>query len=760
MKQQITLLMIAFSILSLGAQTSFPSMGELFRDDVVPRIDIFVDANDLALILHPDNARSNEHYPATFIFNNGIVLDTITQVGFRLRGNTSRHSGKKSFKISFNTYEAGGKYYGVEKLNLNGEHNDPSILRSKIAWDLAREMGVVAPRCNPVALYINEEYRGLYLNVEHIDEEFAESRYGNKNGNLYKCLYPADLDYKGSNPDVYKEEYWGNRAYQLKTNEAADNYSDLANFIDVLNNMPDSALPCALEQVFNVQDYLKAIAFDVLIGNWDGPIYNKNNFYLYHNQAADKFEYIPYDVDNTFGIDWFRIDWAARDIYNWSQIGEARPLYSRLLDIPEYHALYSYYMNQFVQEIFTEAKLFPYLDHFKNTLREYAEDDTYRNLDYGFTMEDWEQSFSQSLNYNHTPYGLKDYISKRRSETLNQLEVTNIAPIINQLNTNMPTANEAIHFQAIIADDSSVESVQLCYQINGQGAPNCIAMTTQDAQDFTATIEGLDSGTALTYRIVATDDSGAESSFPRCGSYSLVVLNADLSLAVNEFMASNDFTIADNEGEYDDWLEIYNYGTEAIYLGDKYLSDDEDEPNKWAFPDISIQPDEYLLFWADNDEEQGDNHTNFKLSAGGEFIGIFDSEAEGFALIDGIQFGEQTTDVAFGRLPNGTGIFQPLPATPAAPNMLNTATLEYEEGLLQLQAFPNPFHEVLHIQLETDLNLPFQIQVQDAFGRTLFETTQGKTWQIDTHQLASGLYFISLHQNGKLLLTEKLILQR
>ncbi len=153
-------------------------------------------------------------------------------------------------------------------MNLNGEHNDPSIMRAKLMWDLLRKWDIPAPRANHVRLYINGNYHGLYLNVEHIDEEFVDKRFGNKDGNLYKCLYPADLDYLGQNPDLYKLEDNGRRVYELKRNEEADNYSDLASFIDVLNNTTSIDFECEMDDVFNTTDYLNVIAADVLCGNW------------------------------------------------------------------------------------------------------------------------------------------------------------------------------------------------------------------------------------------------------------------------------------------------------------------------------------------------------------------------------------------------------------------------------------------------------------------------------------------------------------
>ena len=63
------------------------------------------------------------------------------------------------------------------------------------------------------------------------------------------------------------------RVYELKTNEESDDYSDLAHFIDVLNNTPDEDLVCELQKIFNLEDYLKVIAFDVISGDWDGYIF-------------------------------------------------------------------------------------------------------------------------------------------------------------------------------------------------------------------------------------------------------------------------------------------------------------------------------------------------------------------------------------------------------------------------------------------------------------------------------------------------------
>ncbi|MCO6477016.1 MAG: CotH kinase family protein [Phaeodactylibacter sp.] len=748
-----------------SAQTPIPPLGEIYRDDVVPRIDILLPPDSLAVLLAPGNETSDYHWHATFVFDNGSIRDTVENIGFRLRGNTSRYAAKKSFKVSFNTYESGRKWNGVEKLNLNSEHNDPSVARSKICWDMLRDMGVPAPRANHVRLYVNGENYGLYANVEHIDEEFAGLRFGNKGGNLYKCLWPADLMYLGDDPELYKFEHDGRRAYEMHINEEEDDYSGLAHFIDVLNNTPIEELPCELEQVFNVNSYLKAIAFDVLSGNWDGPIFNKNNFYLYHNQSTGRFEYIPYDLDNTFGIDWFNIDWATRDMYNWAHPDEPRPIYERLMEIPEYRERYSYYMSRFVAEIYTEEALFPYFEEIKGRIAFYVQTDPYYPLGYGFSFNDFHNAFDGETAYFHTKSGLKHFVTARRNATLEQLQLSNIAPILTRLEHNRPNEWQELLFSVQAEDDQQVETVELCYQPDGQGNTFCVPLYDDGAHEdgaagdgrYGTAIPALNEPAIVGYYIVATDNTGRQSRLPVCGTYQLAVGSSAAPLAINEFMASNGRTITDEAGEYEDWVEIYNYGAEAVYLGSRYLSDNPDNPGKWQFPDIWIQPGEFLLIWCDDDEDQGPLHTTYKLDADGEYIGIFDEAANNYAPIDGLEFGEQAADQAIGRLPNGTGDFRVVQPTPGASNQPLSAVANQKDAGRLFTAFPNPFREAVSLRLKTPG--PYRYRLANAWGQPIMEVESRRqpTIELSLSGLPAGLYLLTLLEEGRPLQVEKLL---
>jgi hypothetical protein len=144
-------------------------------------------------------------------------------------------------------------------------------------------------------------------------------------------------------------------------------------------------------------------------------------------------------------------------------------------------------------------------------------------------------------------------------------------------------------------------------------------------------------------------------------------------VVINELMADNDNTVPDPQGDYDDWLELYNRTDMPLPLTGLYLSDKEDNPTKWQFPEgTEIPANGYLIVWLDEDHDDENAteglHANFKLSKSGETVMLVSPDAQGNMVLDSVTFGEQETDVSYGRLPNGTGEFQVVVATPGAAN--------------------------------------------------------------------------------------------
>jgi len=130
---------------------------------------------------------------------------------------------------------------------------------------------------------------------------------------------------------------------------------------------------------------------------------------------------------------------------------------------------------------------------------------------------------------------------------------------------------------------------------------------------------------------------------------------AGASVRINEIMAANSSTIKDPQNQFDDWIEIHNYGDAPFNLAGMYLSDDADEPAKWRIPAdapaaTTIEAGGFLIVWADADTADPGLHAGFKLSANkGEVLLI---EGDGTTLIDRIEYPEQTPDISYGRSPD------------------------------------------------------------------------------------------------------------
>ncbi len=145
------------------------------------------------------------------------------------------------------------------------------------------------------------------------------------------------------------------------------------------------------------------------------------------------------------------------------------------------------------------------------------------------------------------------------------------------------------------------------------------------------------------------------------GSLTLVLNGYEHTLAqpaspiiINEFMASNGQTIADEDGDFEDWIELYNDGVQPITLVGYGLSDDPEQPFRWIFPDVIIAPGDYLLVWASGKDRTNPNqplHTNFSISAAGEPLLLTYPDG---TLLDQIGPLPVPRDISYGRQPDGS----------------------------------------------------------------------------------------------------------
>jgi hypothetical protein len=137
---------------------------------------------------------------------------------------------------------------------------------------------------------------------------------------------------------------------------------------------------------------------------------------------------------------------------------------------------------------------------------------------------------------------------------------------------------------------------------------------------------------------------------PSCG------VRSPSPVVINEVMPSNKTTCGDEFNERNDWIELYNKGSEALDLGGYTMTDDTASPRKSVLPDgVVIEAQSVLLFWADKTPDQGKTHLSFKLSSKlGEEVVLYDPDGK---LVDQYRWSKAYPDISFARVPDGTGDF-------------------------------------------------------------------------------------------------------
>ena len=232
------------------------------------------------------------------------------------------------------------------------------------------------------------------------------------------------------------------------------------------------------------------------------------------------------------------------------------------------------------------------------------------------------------------------------------------------------------------------------------------------------------------------------------------------ALTINEFLAINNSCCTDENGEFDDYIEIFNSGDTMVVLDGMYLTDDLSEPTKFMIPysDIDsanfyIEPGGFVLFWADDDSAQGINHLNFKLSSSGGQIDLFMGDGE--TTIDTLNYNVQLSNISYGRFPDGSDSWIYTNPTPGFSN-INELAIDAPDNIPQKvvlsPSYPNPFNPTTTIQFNVGDGMENHVTIQiiDSNGRYVdsivdgqFKTGQYKAvWNAAVYP--SGVYFFQL----------------
>jgi hypothetical protein len=216
---------------------------------------------------------------------------------------------------------------------------------------------------------------------------------------------------------------------------------------------------------------------------------------------------------------------------------------------------------------------------------------------------------------------------------------------------------------------------------------------------------------------------------------------------INELLAQNETDVTNEFHLHEDWIEILNRTNTPFSLSNCFISDEDDEPWKFAFPENAVVPaNGYLIVWADNmNMLSGDQiHANFTLDEDGDEVYLTRNSG---MQIDRIAFGEQRTDVSFARCPDGHGPFTEREFPSYASQNCIVGVEEYQSGTGTLQVFPNPSRDIIHIRNRgTEVKT---LSILDITGKLIIEAAVKKeeTLSIDASQWNNGLYILKTTNN-------------
>ena len=351
---------------------------------------------------------------------------------------------------------------------------------------------------------------------------------------------------------------------------------------------------------------------------------------------------------------------------------------------------------------------------------------------------------------------LKNHVRERRDFLLSHSEMGAEGLTIADVSTitTSPASDETVTITTTVAGDNSVEKVRLYYGKGLVGTFDRVEMTANGDGTFSATIPSFTSGSYVRYYVeaIAADAVNTVTYAPKGAEHDVYVYRVrvgtsqDSDVVINELMASNDATVADQDEEFDDWIELFNTTNSDIDLTGYFLSDNSANLDKYDIPEGTIIPaNGYLIVWADEDGMQEGLHANFKLSASGEELFLVNPDT---LVVDEVTFGEQQTDVAYARTPNGTGAFDFKTPTFEGNNEGGTTNLnEVDSDTNELLIAPNPATAYLSLALQNSTDNLGEIQIFDVYGRlVLQQTAKTSKVELDVQNLINGLYFIVVNE--------------
>ena len=687
----------------------------------------------------------------------GVVYE---QVGVAFKGQTSYsqvNGQKKSFSIKTDSFVPDQTCQGYKTFNLNNCFDDATFLREFMYLHMICKH-VPAAKAAFVRLVINGESWGLYPSVQQMNGDYLKEWFETNNGTLWRADSPtstaggpggpgggpnwgdgtAALNYLGVDTTAYQEYY------TLKSTSSSTPWDYLVDVCDKLNNTSIANLPTVLPTYMDIDRTLWFLACEIAFGDDDSYVFKgKMDYYTYWELETGRMVPLEYDGNSVL----------VTESQNWGPFYHASdvnyPLMNRLMQVPQFRQRYLAHIRTITSELLDATAISDFIDYYSALIDSEVQADTKKLYTYN--------QFITGL------VTLENMVTTRRNAMNNNLEVNTVGAVIANTQMNSPEglwvdplAGQDVQVTSQVTTPDGIFEVNLYYSDQVVGNFSKTLMYDDGNHNdggsgdgiYGATIPGAAAGVLMRYYIEAT-----ENNTPKTRSYDPVGAEHDVyfylvapmwapttDIVINEVMASNQSTMFDESGDYDDWIELYNRGTDLLDLSGWHLTDNSQNLDKWPIPNGTlIAPNSYIIVWADENAIQGPMHANFKLSSTGEILTLSNQES---MIADQLDFGLQQTDMGLARVPNGTGEFVIQNPTFSSNNEPLSVS---ENNNDQMILFPNPANDRMNIRFVqlTDLST---LSIHDLQGKLIVQQSipAGTTViSIDTSQLSSGIYQVT-----------------
>jgi hypothetical protein len=278
----------------------------------------------------------------------------VSDLGIRLKGNSSYSvsaaSPRRPFKLDFERFVEGRHFAGLSSLNLNNAAFDFSQVRETLAFSLFHEMGVPASRTGSALVYLSvpglydHEFLGLYTLIEEVDHKFLKHNFERSDGLLMKPGGMRGLVYLGEDWSAYKSRYGP------KGDVSPEQARRAIELTKLINRADDATFARQIESYLAVDEFLRFVAVNSAITNFDSFLSTGHNYYLYCDPADGRFHFLPWDLNLSFGTySWLGTEEQTADVRFTHAYADHNRLIERLLAIDAYAAAYRAHVRRLVE---------------------------------------------------------------------------------------------------------------------------------------------------------------------------------------------------------------------------------------------------------------------------------------------------------------------------------------------------------------------------------------------------------------------------